>query len=310
MTVDSEFVNIDVLWLLVAASMVFLMQAGFLCLEAGLTRPKNSINVAVKNLADFTLAGSLFWLFGFGIMFGTTHAGWFGFSDFMPELGLGNAWDQAFFFFQVVFCGTAVTIVSGAVAERVRFGGYLIIAIIISAIIYPLFGHWAWGGLLRDGSGWLAERGFVDFAGSTVVHSVGGWVGLIACIVIGARLGRFDENGKPKPSSSANLPIAMLGALLLWFGWFGFNGGSTLTLDATVPGIIANTLMAAIAGMLVSIVLSYSFYRYVHAGSLINGTIAGLVAVTAGCHALPTWGAMLVGAIGSALAMLFTWVLN
>ena len=293
---------IDTLWVGVAAALVFLMQAGFLCLEAGLTRTKNSINVAVKNIADFSLSILLFWGFGFALMFGVSRTGWIGASDFVPDLGQGDAWRAAFFFFQAVFCGTAVTIVSGAVAERVRFGGYLLVALIVSGAVYPLFGHWVWGGALHDGAGWLGAMGFVDFAGSTVVHSVGGWVALVCCVVVGPRLGRFGRSGRNRVSPGSNLPLAMLGMLLLWFGWIGFNGGSTLAFNDQVPGIIANTMLACAAGMVTALLCSYVFFRYVEATLLINGGLAGLVAITANCHAVTGLEAVLIGGIGAVVA--------
>jgi Amt family ammonium transporter len=295
--------SIDLLWVILAAALVFLMQAGFLCLETGFTRSKNSINVAVKNLADFGLSVLLFWAVGFGLMFGATQTGWVGTSRFLPNLSGGSAWDAAFFLYQVVFCGTAVTIVSGAVAERVRFGGYLFIALIVG-VTYPLFGHWVWGGALADQTPWLAGLGFVDFAGSSVVHSVGGWFSLVACLIIGPRLGRFGKQGEPHDTPGSNLPMAMLGTLLLWFGWIGFNGGSTLALDATVPGIILNTMLAAGAGMLIAGAMGWFERGHPQPSPLINGTLAGLVAITANCHSVTSADALLIGAVGGGLAHL------
>ena len=230
---------LDMLWVVTAAGLVFLMQAGFLCLEAGMTRTKNSINVAIKNVADFGISALVFWAVGFGVMFGVTTQGWLGTSLFLPDLapgeGASTGWTATFFLYQVMFCGTAVTIVSGAVAERVKFTGYLLMALTV-ALVYPVFGHWAWGGGLLDQGGWLGSMGFIDFAGSTVVHAVGGWFGLAACLVLGARLGRFNPDGSVNETNGSNVPLAMLGALLLWFGWIGFNGGSTFALDASGPG--------------------------------------------------------------------------
>jgi len=209
----------DLLWVLLSAFLVSLMQAGFTCLESGMVRTKNSINVALKNLVDFCISFTLFGLFGFALMFGTGWQGFIGTSGFMLH-GVDSSWDITFFFFEAMFCGTATTIVSGAVAERMRFSGYAITAMILSGLIYPVIGHWAWykGG---DGiaPGWLASRGFIDFAGSSVVHSVGGWVALAALLIIGPRLGRFGPEGRPVEGHS--LPTATLGVFLLWFGWFG-----------------------------------------------------------------------------------------
>ena len=214
----------DIVWVLLCTAMVLMMQAGFCCLESGLVRSKNSINVAVKNFADLCVSTSIFWMFGFAIMFGVHIDGRPGTTSlFFNETG--NAGLTTFFLFQLVFCGTATTIISGAVSERMKFAGYLIVAAMVSGVIYPLFGHWAWGGLANGSAhGWLRAAGFIDFAGSTVVHSIGGWAALAAVIVIGPRIGRFDPT-KP-PIRGHNLPMATLGVFLLWFGWFGFNGGS------------------------------------------------------------------------------------
>ena len=197
-----------------------------------------------------------------------------------------------------MFCGTAVTIISGAVAERVRFAGYLFLAIFVSLAIYPIFGHWAWGGTLLGGEGgWLGRLGFVDFAGSTVVHSVGGWVSLAACLVIGPRLGRFDGEGGGMRGGSPTL--AMLGALMLLLGWFGFNGGSTLGWTDAVPGIIVNTVLAAVAGLLTHMMLDWARDGYPHPNGVINGMLAGLVAITANCHAVSAPAAVAIGVIGA-----------
>lgn len=274
-----------------------MMQAGFMCLESGLTRAKNSINVAVKNIADFGISVALFWVFGYGVMFGISQAGWFGTSDFLPSAQAKPVDSIAFFLYQVMFCGTATTIISGAVAERLKFSAYIIIAILVSGIIYPLFGHWAW-----NDEGWLKQLGFVDFAGSTVVHGVGALVSLATLIVVGARQGRFNASGKANKIQGTNLPFAVLGALLLWVGWLGFNGGSTLALDDRVPGIILNTLLAGVAGMLVAILYSQWRYNRVEVEELINGSIAGLVAITACCNLVATPLAVIIGATGAMIA--------
>ncbi|QDF98302.1 ammonia permease [Azoarcus sp. DD4] len=295
--------DIDILWVVFCSGLVFLMQAGFLCLESGLTRSKNAVNVALKNLVDFAVAVALYWLFGFGLMFGASAAGLIGGDRFMVAVGHGAAASlAAFFFFQAMFCSTAATIVSGAVAERMRFSAYLAVAAIIGGVIYPVFGHWAWGGALGGERGWLAELGFVDFAGSTVVHSVGGWVSLAAVLLIGPRRGRFDGGGV-QAISGGNLPLSMLGVMLLLFGWFGFNGGSTLALDARVPGILVNTVLGAVAGVLMALGVSWWMRGYADVVQTLNGAIAGLVAVTAGAHVLDAGSALLVGGVG-ALAMI------
>lgn len=292
----------DILWVLVAGVMVFTMQGGFLCLESGLTRTKNSINVALKNLSDFAVAAILFWVFGFALMFGSTSGGWIGTTLFAPDLGAKAAWLSTFFFFQVMFCATAATIVSGAVAERMRFTGYMIETALISGLIYPLFGHWAWGGAYAGEKGWLAASGFVDFAGSSVVHSVGGWVSLAALLIIGARTGRFADDGTPQKIYASSLPLSMLGVVLLFFGWFGFNGGSTLAMDGRVPGIMLNTFMAGSAGLITGVFLGFAFHKRPDAGTIINGSLAGLVAITASCHATSALAAIIIGALGAVVA--------
>ena len=218
--------ELDMLWVLVSAVLVLLMQGGFLCFESGMTRTKNAINVAMKNVIDLTLAVVLFWLVGFGLMFGVDYAGIVGWSGFLPDVGAGDPWLATFFVFQTMFCATAATIVAGAIAERTRFDAYIFITVLVTGFIYPVFGHWAWGGAHGGGAGWLATRGFVDFAGSTVVHSVGGWVALAAVIVVGPRRDRFID-GEPQTVPPSNLPLCMLGLLLFFVGWIGFNGGST-----------------------------------------------------------------------------------
>lgn len=297
--------TIDQLWVLLCTGLVFLMQAGFMCLESGLTRAKNSINVAVKNIADFGISVALFWVFGYGIMFGISRAGWIGTNDFFPSAEVDNSFATVFFLYQAMFCGTATTIISGAVAERLKFSAYIIIAILVSGIIYPLFGHWAW----NDG-GWLKQLGFIDFAGSTVVHAVGALVSLATLIIIGSRQGRFDRSGKVRKIQGTNLPFAVLGALLLWVGWLGFNGGSTLELNDRVPGIILNTVLAGVAGMITAILYSQWRYRRIEAEELINGSIAGLVAITACCNLVATPLAIIIGATGAMVAQLVSQTLK
>ena len=289
----------DVGWILICAGLVFLMQPGFMCLESGLTRTKNSINVAVKNLADFGISGFLFWGFSFGLMFGSSWWGWIGLDSFLVAVDQ-NAALAAFFLFQAMFCSTATTIVSGAVAERLQFVAYGVIAILVSGIIYPIFGHWAWNGIATgEALGWLQKLGFVDFAGSTVVHSIGAWVALAALLIIGPRTGRFGPNGQSHKIHGSNLPMSVLGAMLLWFGWLGFNGGSTLAFNDQIASIMANTVMAGIAGMLTMTLITWWRTGIAQPESLINGSISGLVAITASCHAVSTPAAVLIGAIGA-----------
>ena len=290
---------LDILWLTLSFTLVLLMQAGFLCVESGVTRSKNAINVAMKNAADLVVAVFLFWLVGFALMFGDSFQGLVGSSDFMTSVGPESAWLASFFLFQAMFCATAVTIVSGVIAERVRFNGYLALSVLIAAVIYPVSGHWAWGGALSGNPGWLADLGFVDFAGSTVVHSVGGWVGLAALLVVGPRRGRFKD-GQAQQIPGSNAPLALLGLLFFVVGWIGFNGGSTLALNDQVPGIIANTILAAMAGGLATYVACLWKPALCVDPLLVpmNGMLAGLVSITANCHAVTTTEAAVIGAVG------------
>ncbi|MEX2115059.1 MAG: ammonium transporter [Pirellulales bacterium] len=303
-----KFEMLDLAWMLLCAGLVMLMQAGFCCLESGLARTKNRVNVAIKNLTDFCIASVIFWLFGFALMFGASWHGLIGTSHFMPGKNAGP-WLLSFVLFQLVFCGTATTIISGAVAERIRFAGYLAVSVIVSALFYPVFGHWAWGGA-ADGapSGWLAQAGFVDFAGSTVVHSVGGWIALAAVLVVGPRLGRFDAD-KPAMHGS-DLPLATLGVFLLWFGWFGFNGGSTLAVSAEVPSILLNTNLAAAAGGVAALALAWAVLRRPDVVLTMNGVLGGLVGITASCHIVSPLSAIIIGAVAGVISVLGTWALE
>ncbi|UUX49274.1 ammonium transporter [Nisaea acidiphila] len=292
--------NLDVLWVLFCAGLVFVMQPGFACLESGLARSKNSINVATKNVADFIVCTVFYFLFGFGLMFGQSQSGLFGWS-FM----LFNEIDAelvAFFMYQLMFCGTAATIISGAVAERMSFNAYLAVSALVSVLIYPLFGHWAWGGAVADGIGWLQSIGFVDFAGGTVVHSLAGWVGLAAVIIIGPRIGRTRADRSPFRSHS--LPLATLGMFLIWFGWIGFNGGSLLTADERVPLVVLNTMVAGSMGGFGAVLFGYFTDRRVNVTDLICGCLAGLVAITPTAHCVTLISAVILSLIGSILCLL------
>ncbi len=296
---DNSILNI--LWLIICSVLIFLMQAGFLCLEAGLTRTKNNINVALKNLTDFCISVILFWMFGYALIFGRSNFGFIGVTDWFKTFPENEGFTAAFFLFQAMFCATAATIFSGAVAERMRFIGYIMLTLIISGLIYPVFGHWAWN---NNEGGWLKLYGFVDFAGSTVVHSVGGWFALAALLAIGPRTGRFQSDGKVKKFIGSNLPLAVLGVILLWLGWFGFNGGSLLKINFKVAQIIINTILAGSAGALILVTFSGLVYKRVEAHSLLDGSLAGLVAITAGCHAIEPGFAIIVGMVGGLIAML------
>ena len=292
--------TIDNLWVLICTVLVVMMQGGFLCLEAGLVRSKNSINVALKNLIDICITGLLFWAFGYAIMFGASHMGWIGASGFFLS-GIREPGALGLFLFQLTFCSTSATIVSGAIAERTRFVSYLIITIFISSVVYPLFGHWAWGGAFTGEPGWLARLGFVDFAGASVVHSVGGWISLSAVLIVGPRIGRFGEKGARIPGH--NLPLAALGVLLLFIGWFGFNGGSARELNDLVPTILVNTMLSALAGGCVALVYSWKCHGIATPEDIITGLLSGLVAITAGCHAVVPVYATVVGGVGSFIGL-------
>lgn len=293
------------LWTLIAAALVFFMQAGFAMVEAGFTRAKNSINIMMKNLMDFSMGSLFFWAIGFGLMFGATSTGWFGtsgffLSDFSPD---GDPWVLAFWMFQVVFAATAATIVSGAMAERTKFTGYLIYSAVLSALIYPVFGSWAWGSLL-NGNGWLEGFGFIDFAGSTVVHSVGGWAALAGAIVLGPRLGKYGKDGSIRPIMGHNIPLAALGVFILWLGWFGFNPGSTTTADKSIAMIFVNTNLAAATGAVFAMFVSWIKFGKPEVGMSLNGALAGLVGITAGCANVTPGSAIIIGAIAGIIVVL------
>jgi ammonium transporter len=292
--------KLDIVWLLVCAALVLFMQAGFTAVESGLLRSKNSVNVAIKNFANFLVAASLFWLFGFGLMFGADADGLVGSSSFFFDSD--RAFLAAFFVFQLGFIGTATTLMSGAVAERMRFGGYLVLATFVAAITYPTFGHWAWGtaalaGQSGGSDGWLKELGFMDFAGSTVVHSVGGWMALAAIIILGPRIGRFGAGAVP--IRGHDLPVTTIGVFVLWVGWYGFNGGSTLALTAEVPIVILNTTLAAAFGGLVGMTLTWLLDRRPDVVVIMNAALAGLVGITASANIMTPWQAALIGGVAA-----------
>ncbi len=293
--------NLDIVWTCVAAFLVFFMQAGFAMVEAGFTRAKNAVNIIMKNLMDFAVGSIAFFLVGFGLMFGVTN-GFLGTSGFVlsGEDWTGGAWSFTFLIFQTVFAATAATIVSGAMAERTKFVGYLIYSALISAFIYPVFGSWAWGSL-GSGSGWLERLGFVDFAGSTVVHSIGGWLALAGALVVGPRLGKYGKDGKPKAILGHNLTLAALGVFILWFGWFGFNAGSTTAASGDIGRIALTTNLAAAAGALFAMITSWIFGKKPDGSMTLNGALAGLVGITAGCASVSGLGAIAIGAVAGVL---------
>ena len=296
--------NLNYVWTIIAACMVFFMQAGFTLLETGFTRAKNALNIVMKNVMDVSVGGLAFYFVGFGLMFGTTAGGWIGTDGFaLSEIGdYSNEWSYTFFFFQAVFAATAATIVSGAVAERTSFKAYLIFSLLITAFIYPVFGSWAWGSLY-NGSGWLEDVGgfaLIDFAGSTVVHSVGGWAALAGALVVGPRAGKYIEK-VPQEIKGHSLPLAALGVFILWLGWFGFNAGSTTTGDTSIALIAINTFLAAAAGATAAMLMTWLSTGKPAGAVTLNGVLAGLVGITAGCANLTPGFAILTGALAGIL---------
>ncbi len=314
---------VDTLWVIDCAILVFIMQAGFMCMETGLSRYKNSINVALKNAADFGVAVVIFWIFGFGLMFGESYKGIIGTDLFFFKTNVAEY--MTYFVFQAMFVATAATIISGAVAERMKFNGYLIITILATGIIYPIVGHWAWSSSYLNNmdpvnqlltvtneiksTGWLTDVGFVDFAGSTIVHSVGGWIALSAVLILGPRIGKYSDSNKGKFTGSS-FPLAVLGTLILWFGWFGFNGGSNGAMDEAVPLILINTFLAASFGLLTGLTISFILFKKPEPYYIILGPLAGLVAITAGCNSMTSVMSIFVGVIGAIIAIIVNEILN
>lgn len=299
-------VTLDNIWVLIAAFLVIFMNAGFGMLETGFCRQKNAVNVLTKNLIVFALATLSFWFIGFSLMFGANGNGWIGWGSFFlggaPELyGLGpdglNLSKDTFFLFQAAFAGTAATIVSGAVAERIKLIDFLIFSLLLTAIAYPITGHWLWGG------GWLADLGFHDFAGSTIVHSVGGWAALMGAAFLGPRMGKYTAEGQVSALPGHNLSIATLGCLILWLGWFGFNPGSQLAADLAVPYIAVTTNLAAAAGGVAATFTSWALSGKPDLSMTINGILAGLVGVTAGCFVVGYAGAFWIGLVAGILVV-------
>lgn len=301
LTADVVQDNLNYVWTIIAACLVFFMQAGFALVETGFTRAKNAINIIMKNVMDVSAGSLAFFLVGFGLMFGTSAGGWIGTDGFLlGEIGdYSVEWSYTFFFFQAVFAATAATIVSGAVAERTAFNSYLIFSVIITAFIYPVFGSWAWGSLF-NGDGWLEGLGFIDFAGSTVVHSVGGWAALAGALVVGPRTGKYID-GKPQLIKGHSMPLAALGVFILWLGWFGFNAGSTTTGDTSIALIALNTFLAAGAGATAAMLITWLTNGKPDGAVTLNGVLAGLVGITAGCANLSPGFALLTGAIAGIL---------
>jgi Amt family ammonium transporter len=308
-------VALDTLWVVVTGCLVFFMNAGFALLESGLCQAKNAVNILAKNFIVFAVSSIAFWVVGFALMFGdgTSLVGLSGWllrgADNSPAMGEAYQgvfaslnWTgvplQAKFFFQLVFAGTAATIVSGAVAERIKFLSFIVFSFVLVAVIYPIGGHWAWGG------GWLGTAGFKDFAGSTVVHSIGGWAALTGVIILGPRLGKYGKDGRVNPIPGHNMGFATLGTLILWLGWFGFNPGSTMAADVSaISTVIVNTNMAAAAGCLAATVIAWTVLGKPDLSMILNGTLAGLVAITAGCNVVSTVSSVIIGLLAGILVV-------
>ncbi|MCE5324218.1 ammonium transporter [bacterium] len=296
----------DTIWVMVTAFLVFWMQAGFAYVEGGLTRAKNTNNIMMKNLMDFCVGSLAYWVIGFGLMFGAGNAfvGKSGFfliektADTFASLSWTTVPLYAKFMFQLVFAATAATIVSGAMAERTKFNAYLIYSAVISAFIYPVVGHWIWGG------GWLASLGFWDFAGSTVVHSTGAWMALVGAWFLGPRIGKFRKNGKANAIPGHNLPMAALGVFILWLGWFGFNPGSTMAANASIAHIATTTNLAAAIGAITAMITAWILFKKPDVSMTLNGALAGLVAITAPCAFVSPASSIVIGGIAGILVVL------
>ncbi len=301
-TIETVQLNLNTVWTLLAAILVFFMQAGFAMVEAGFTRAKNAVNIMMKNLMDFSIGSLGFFVLGFGLMFGVSN-GFFGTTLFGLASVNGDEWNFTFFIFQTVFAATAATIVSGAMAERTKFTSYLLYSAVVTTIIYPIFGSWAWGGLL-DGGGWLEGLGFVDFAGSPVIHSIGGWLALAGALVLGPRLGKYNGDNKPHAILGHNLSLGALGVFILWFGWFGFNAGSTTLGDGSIGRIAVTTNLAAAAGVVGALVTSWYLFKKPGASMTLNGALAGLVAITAPCATVTPAASILIGFLAGILVVL------
>lgn len=294
----------NVIWTLLGAILVYFMQAGFAMCEAGFTRAKNTGNILMKNMMDFVLGSLFFFIFGFAIMHGADWNGIVGSTGFLDPSKLADADGLfnglpigVFIIFHTVFCATAATIVSGSMAERTKFKAYLLYSAAISIFIYPVSGHWIWGG------GWLAEMGFHDFAGSTAVHMVGGVCALVGAKILGPRIGKYDKNGKAKAIPGHNLPIAALGVFILWFCWFGFNCGSTTAASTNIGDIAMTTNLAAAAATLAALLVTWLRYGKPDVSMTFNGSLAGLVAITAGCDTVSSYSAIVIGLIAGTLVV-------
>ncbi len=303
-SIDATALLINVMWTMLGAILVYFMQAGFAMCEAGFTRAKNTGNILMKNMMDFVLGSIFFFIFGFALMHGTDWNGIVGIKGFFDPTSLADANGMinglpagVFIIFHTVFCATAATIVSGSMAERTKFAAYLAYSAAISIFIYPITGHWIWGG------GWLSELGFHDFAGSTAVHMVGGICALVGAKILGPRIGKYDKEGKVRAIPGHNLAIAALGVFILWFCWFGFNCGSTTAATTNLGDIAMTTNLAAAAATLMALIVTWVRYGKPDVSMTFNGSLAGLVAITAGCDAVSNWSAIIIGAIAGVLVV-------
>lgn len=284
--------TIDLLWVIISGILVFFMQAGFTLLEAGFTSEKNMANIAMKNIVDLFVGAIAFWAVGYSLMYGNSISGFVG----RLTLFYIEPTDMHNLFFQTVFCATATTIISGAIAERAKFSTYVIFAFVFTTFIYPIAGHWIW-----QTDGWLTQMGFIDFAGSTAVHVMGGFAALIYAVMLGARHGKYNEDGTVNPKPGHNNLFAVLGVFILWMGWFGFNAGSTLAITgesaSAVPLIILNTNLSAAMGGIMALLITWVKYKKADIAMTLNGTLAGLVGITAGCASVDPGGALIIGGI-------------
>lgn len=294
-TTGEIVIQLDTIWLFIGAFLVFWMQAGFAMVESGFSRSKNAANLLMKNLLDFSAGALVFFAVGFGLMYGESAGGFIGTSNFfLSEVAIStdNAYGWVDFLFQLMFAAAAATIVSGAVAERLKFKAYLVYSVVITAFIYPISGHWMWGG------GWLSELGFIDFAGSTVVHAVGGFAALAAAWVLGPRIGKFNKDGSSNAIPGHSLTLAALGVFILWMGWFGFNSGSTLSgMNPGIAYIAVTTTLSAAAGVVSSLLVYWVKSGHPSTEMALNGALAGLVAITAGTASVTPVGAIIIGLI-------------
>ena len=295
---------LNIVWTMLGAILVFFMQAGFAAVETGFTRAKNAGNIIMKNLMDFVLGSIFFFFLGFALMFGVDKGGVIGFSGFFNPSSIADEMNMfnglpihVFLLFHTVFCATAATIVSGAMAERTKFSAYLVYSAAISVLIYPITGHWIWGG------GWLSSLGFHDFAGSTAVHMVGGICALVGAKILGPRIGKYDKKGTPKAIPGHNITLGAIGVFILWFCWFGFNAGSTTGATTSLGDIAITTNLAAVVATLTTLIITWIRYGKPDVSMTLNGSLAGLVAITAGCDVVDNYGAMAIGFVAGILVV-------